>query len=181
MACSRWNPSNVHWKKKEKVYFVNFWIEIKFLFIDTNYWDFMCLKLNRECPQRNFGNLLFQKWKENTLAVDNRQLFGVAQPVNQLYLSFGRIHKMGDHGPDITAMETGRFSSFQTKQVCAISHDNVKYCSHCCGNALLGISFLQCLKPLVCKFSIFLRSSPSLSGWNICRSHWCVVRRLVVN
>lgn len=45
--------------------------------------------------------------------MDNRQLFGVEKHVNQLYLSSGRIYKMGDHGPDVSAVETGKFCSCQ--------------------------------------------------------------------
>lgn len=41
--------------------------------------------------------------------MDNKQLFSVEKTSNnQLYLSSaGRIHKMGDHSPDMTALETG--------------------------------------------------------------------------
>lgn len=51
-------------------------------------------------------------WKFR-VKVDNRQLFGTDKHVNQLYLSSGRIYKMGEHGPnDASPVETGKFHSF---------------------------------------------------------------------
>lgn len=50
------------------------------------------------------------------IKVDNRQLFGVDKHVNQLYLSSGRIYKMGEHGPsDGSAAETGKSYSYLSK------------------------------------------------------------------
>lgn len=41
--------------------------------------------------------------------MDNRQLFGTDKHVNQLYLSSGRIYKMGEHRPnDASSVETGK-------------------------------------------------------------------------
>lgn len=45
--------------------------------------------------------------------MDNRQLFGAEKHVNQLYLSSGRIYKMGEHGPsDASTVETGKCFNF---------------------------------------------------------------------
>lgn len=41
--------------------------------------------------------------------MDNRRLFGIENHENLLYLSAEGIHKMGDHGPNINALETGNF------------------------------------------------------------------------
>lgn len=67
---------------------------------------------NKRKQTWNLAKFLFhlQKVLRIRLKVDNRQLFGTDKHVNQLYLSSGRIYKMGEHSPnDASSVETGKF------------------------------------------------------------------------
>jgi hypothetical protein len=67
---------------------------------------------NKAEPKKKQQKFLSGIISEKVEKVDNQKLFSSAQNKNQLFLSVGRLYKMGDHGPDMNALESGTYCKF---------------------------------------------------------------------